>query len=101
MILKHGIRKDCLFRMCITKIEKTMTQSGAYEMDLYHYYDKRSGPFRSVTAIPVDQGKTILEKMKKERLDSMCAKRDADYIEKRRSCEAILRREFLAKGGII
>ncbi len=70
-------------------------------MDLYHYYDKRSGPFRSVTAIPVDQGKTILEKMKKERLDSMCAKRDADYIEKRRSCEAILRREFLAKGGII
>ena len=70
-------------------------------MDLYHYYDKRSGPFRSVTSIPQDQGNNILEQMKRERPDSMCAKRDPDYIEKRLNCEAILRREFAAKGGII
>lgn len=70
-------------------------------MYLYHYFDKRSGPFRSVTAVPNEQGNSILEQIRRERPDSMCAKRDADYIEKRRNCEAILRREFLAKGGII
>ena len=30
-------------------------------MYLYHYYDKRSGPFRSVTAIPLEQGNLILD----------------------------------------
>ncbi|SFI29134.1 hypothetical protein SAMN04487830_13817 [Pseudobutyrivibrio sp. OR37] len=70
-------------------------------MYLYHYYDKRSGPFRSVTAIPMEQGNLILEQMKQERPESMCAKRDSDYIIKRQDCENILRREFIAKGGII
>ncbi len=70
-------------------------------MYLYHYYDKRSGPFRSVTAIPVDQGNAILEQIKRECPDSMCVQRDVDYIEKRRNCESILRRAFAAKGGVI
>ena len=70
-------------------------------MNLYHYYDKRSEPFQSVTAIPPEQGSIIIEQIKRERPESMCAKRDSNYIEKRRHCEAILRREFSAKGGII
>ena len=70
-------------------------------MFLYHYFDKRSGPFRSVTAVALDQGSIILEQMKRERPNSMCAKRDSDYITNRLCCEAILRREFSAKGGII
>lgn len=65
-------------------------------MNLYHYYDKRSGPFRSVTAVDIEEGRNILEQMKLKRPNSMCAKRDLDYIEKRRNCESILRREFLA-----
>lgn len=70
-------------------------------MYLYHYYDKRSGPFRSLTALSAEQSNLILEQMKKERPDSMCAKRDLEYIKKRRNCEAILRREFAKKGGIM
>ena len=31
----------------------------------------------------------------------MCAKRDLQYIEKRCRCEAILKKEFIAKGGIV
>ena len=68
-------------------------------MYLYHYYDKRSGPFRSLTALSAEQSNLILEQMKKERPDSMCAKRDLEYIKQRRNCEAILRREFAKKGG--
>ena len=70
-------------------------------MYLYHYYDKRSGPFKSLTALPVEQRNLVLEKIKIERPDSMCAKRDLQYIEKRCRCEAILKKEFIAKGGIV
>lgn len=71
------------------------------KMYLYHYFDKRSGPFLSVTAVPKEEGNTILDQMKRERPGSMCARRDADYIAKRRATEAILRQEFTAKGGIV
>ncbi len=70
-------------------------------MYLYHYYDKRSGPFKSLTALPVEQRNLVLEKIKSERPDSMCAKRDLEYIEKRIRCEAILKKEFITKGGIV
>ena len=70
-------------------------------MFLYHYFDKRSGPFRSITAVPPEEGRIILEQMKRERPNSMCAKRNFDYIDKRKRCEAVLKREFLAKGGIV
>ena len=43
----------------------------------------------------------MLKQIKIERPNSLCAARDADYIQKRRNCEEILRREFAAKGGII
>ena len=70
-------------------------------MYLYHYFDKRSGPFRSVTQVPLEEGNSILDQMKNERPDSMCAKRDTDYIKKRSNCEAILRKEFASKGGMM
>ena len=43
----------------------------------------------------------MLKQIKIERPNSLCAARDADYIQKRRNCEEILRREFAAKGGIV
>ena len=70
-------------------------------MYLYHYFDKRSGPFRSLTALPAEEAEKVLNQLKAERPDSLCAQRDETYIEKRRSCEALLRREFAAKGGIM
>ena len=69
-------------------------------MNLYHYYDKRSGPFRSLTAVPPEEAERILARIRAERPDSLCAQRDAEYLERRRNTEAILRREFRAAGGI-
>lgn len=70
-------------------------------MYLYHFYDRRTGPFRSLTAISSEKAGEVLRKIKEERPDSMCAQRNEEYVERRRNCEAILRREFLAKGGRI
>lgn len=70
-------------------------------MYLYHYYDRRSGPFRSLTALPHSEAQSMLTRIKKDRPGSFCAKRDESYLLKRRSCEAVLRREFEARGGII
>lgn len=70
-------------------------------MDLYHFYDKRTGPFRSLTKLKPEEAKEVLERIKAERPDSFCAQRNEEYVEKRRNCESILRREFAAKGGIM
>ena len=67
-------------------------------MYLYQYYDKRSGPFRSLTAVPEEEAERVLERIRTERPDSMCAQRDAEYIRKRRETEAVLRKEFARKG---
>ena len=70
-------------------------------MYLYHYFDKRTGPFRSMTALPEAEANTLLEEIKLNRPDSMCAKRDNAYIANRKRCEDLLRREFAKKGGIM
>ena len=70
-------------------------------MYLYHFYDRRTGPFKSLTKISPEEAKEVLKKIKEERPDSMCAARNNEYVEKRRNTEAILKREFAAKGGVI
>ncbi|MBO7565003.1 MAG: hypothetical protein J6T40_09210 [Clostridiales bacterium] len=70
-------------------------------MYLYHFFDRRTGPFRSLTNIPPEEAKAVIEKIREERPDSLCARRDDQYVQKRRNCEAILRREFVAKGGLM
>lgn len=70
-------------------------------MDLYHYFDRRTGPFKSLTKLSPEKAKEVLETVKAERPASFCAKRNEEYVEKRRRCEAILRKEFAAKGGMM
>ena len=70
-------------------------------MYLYHFFDKRTGPFRSLTSISPEEAKDMIEKIKKERPDSQCAQRHNHYVEYRHNCEAIQRREFTAKGGVM
>lgn len=67
-------------------------------MYLYHYYDKRSGPFKSLTALPENETFTVLERIKQERPSSLSAQRDIDYISKRMNCERIVREEAVKKG---
>jgi hypothetical protein len=70
-------------------------------MYLYHYYDKRSGPFKSITALSESEAKEVFDRVRAERPGSFGAQRDETYIEKRRSCEALIRNEFIKKGGIV
>ena len=39
-------------------------------MFLYHFYDARSGPFRSITSISQDEARDIIERIKIERPNS-------------------------------
>lgn len=70
-------------------------------MYLYHFFDKRTGPFKSLSSISQEEANDVIKKIKEERPNSLCALRDDDYIEKRRRCEEILKREYSAKGGRI
>ena len=70
-------------------------------MNLYHYYDKTTGPFRNLSDLPAEQAKQVLETIKTTKPDTQCAKRHDKYIEYRRNCERIIRTEFAKKGGQI
>lgn len=70
-------------------------------MFLYHYFDKSTGPFVSLSDMPIEDAKTMLDRIKKERPNGQSAKRHPTYMEDRLYYEEILRTEFLKKGGII
>lgn len=70
-------------------------------MVLYHYFDRRTGPFRTLSDLPMEEAKALLEATKEERPGSQCAQRHDKYVEYRHNCESILRREFTKKGGLI
>lgn len=68
-------------------------------MELYHYYDRTIGPFRNLSDLPLEEAKAVLDRIRKEKPGSQSAGRDALYVEHRRVCEEILRKEFAKKGG--
>ena len=70
-------------------------------MYLYHYFDVRTGPFKSLTSIPQEEAREVIEKIKAERPDSLCAQRNDEYVKRRHNCETMLREAFAAKGGIM
>lgn len=70
-------------------------------MYLYHYFDRRSGPFKSLTALPKEEAFSVLERIKLDRPSSQTAQRDTGYISKRMNCERIVRKEAENKGIIM
>lgn len=70
-------------------------------MNLYHYYDKKLQPFLNLSDLPVNEAKRILEKIKKEKPNTMAAKRSLSYVEDRLSFERMLRDKFIELGGVI
>lgn len=70
-------------------------------MNLYHYFDKRTGPFMNLSDLSIEEAEVVLHTIKKAKPQSFCARRDDRYLEKRRKCEQTLRTEFARKGGII
>ena len=70
-------------------------------MYLYHFYDARSGPFKSLTSISQDEAREVIERIKIERPNSQCALRHDKYVQYRHNCERMLREAFAKKGGIM
>lgn len=70
-------------------------------MYLYHYYDKKVGPFQNLSDLPEKEADELLEKIRCEKPGSMAAKRQPEYMHLRRYYEEILRTEFEKKGGSI
>jgi hypothetical protein len=70
-------------------------------MNLYHYFDKSVGAFVSLSDLPIDEAKKILNVIKKSKPNVQCAARQASYMERRHEIEEILRTEFAKKGGTV
>ena len=70
-------------------------------MLLYHYFDKKTGPFRNLSDLSEEEANKVLQTIKSEKPESMCAKRQDSYVADRRRFEDILRTEFRKKGGRI
>ena len=58
MTLKHGIRKDCLFRMCITKIEKEFREQLFGEI-LNVYHEKKAEKIKEAKDKAVQESREI------------------------------------------
>lgn len=70
-------------------------------MYLYHYYDKTIGPFVNLSDLPREEASKIINRIKIEKPNTLCAQRDVDYMFRRHMYEDIIRKEFIKKGGSI
>ena len=70
-------------------------------MKLYHYYERDSGPFRSISDLQDREEEAVLKRIRADHPGIFLAKRPEDYLLKRRQFEGILREEFIKKGGSI
>lgn len=68
---------------------------------LYHYFDKTVGPFVSLSDLPIEEARSLLDTIKTTKPHSQSAQRHDKYAEYRRNCENIIRTEFAKKGGVI
>lgn len=66
-------------------------------MNLYHYYDSSVGPFVSLSDIPIDEAKKVMNEIKTLKSGAQCAKRHDNYMEDRHYYENIIRDLFIKK----
>ncbi len=70
-------------------------------MFLYHYYDKKIGPFMNLSELSTDEANMVIDEIKQNKPNVQCAQRDAEYMFRRRMYEDIIKKEFIKKGGIV
>ena len=56
-------------------------------MLLYHYFDKKTGPFWNLSDLSEEEAKKLFLTIKAEKPETMCAKRQDSYIADRRRFE--------------
>lgn len=64
----------------------------------YHYYEAESGPFRTLSELPKQDGERVLQRIRCEG-SKFASKRDLNYMKVRRELEDRARRMFIEKGG--
>jgi hypothetical protein len=65
---------------------------------LTHYYEKATGPFQSLSDLPMEQAEALLDGIRREGR-VFASQRKEDYLAIRRELEGQIRSIFLAKGG--
>ncbi len=70
-------------------------------MYLYHYYDKKVGPFRNISDLSIEEAEKVLADIRNQKPHTQCALRRTSYVQDRRFFETILREEFAKKNGIM
>ena len=50
-------------------------------MLLYHYYDKKTGPFKNLSDLSDEEANKVLRTIKSEKPETMCAKRQDSYVD--------------------
>jgi hypothetical protein len=66
---------------------------------LTHYYERRLGPFRSLSDLPPEEAESVLEDIRR-RGDVFASQRSPEYIQVRFELEKRIRSLFIAKGGL-
>jgi len=67
-------------------------------MYLYHYYEKKKGPFRNLSSLDADKANDILKQLKEDK-SLFASQRSDDYLFIRRELENKVREIFIGKGG--
>jgi hypothetical protein len=65
---------------------------------LFHYFEKKDGPFSNLSDLPISQAHEILSDIRKEG-QRFASKRTDDYLAKRIKIEEKIRTLFINKGG--
>lgn len=65
---------------------------------LYHYYERRKGPFLNLSDLPIAEAQRVLDDIKAGST-VMAAQRYDGYLERRRELEQLARQLFIDKGG--
>lgn len=68
-------------------------------MNLYHYFEKEKGPFAHLSGLPIDEAQRIQSDLQKEG-KVFAAKRNPEYLTRRRYLEQLTRKLFIEKGGL-
>ena len=67
-------------------------------MYLYHYFEKSKGPLLSLSALPIEEAVGIQNRIVTDN-KTFAAKRNEQYLPRRRELEIIVREQFIEKGG--
>lgn len=67
-------------------------------MLLYHYYEQSIGPMRSLSDLPMQEAKMVMDDIR-ARGNTYAASRFTGYLERRAELERIVRKQFVEQGG--